>query len=63
MNLDEYIELDRQFINLSKQEVKLADFEARMGWGSYNFSKWSDLLQSYRVVLLSSAGTGKSWEI
>ncbi len=63
MKLDEYIELDRQFINLSKQQVKLTDFEVRMGWGSYNFSKWSDLLQSYRVVLLSSAGTGKSWEI
>ncbi len=63
MNLEEYIELDRQFIELSDRDIDLVDIETKIASGYYKLPKWPDLLQSYRVVLLSSAGTGKSWEV
>ena len=63
INLDEHIELGRQFTELSKNDVEQADIEARAKWGQIKLPTWSDLLAEHRVVLLSSAGTGKSWEI
>lgn len=40
-----------------------ADFEAQIAWGSLSLPTWPDIIKQYRVVLLSSAGTGKTWEI
>ena len=34
-----------------------------MSGGLTSASSWSDILSEYRVVILSSAGTGKTWEI
>jgi hypothetical protein len=62
-NLDENIELERQFIELSTKDVEQTDIDAMIRWGQLTLPTWPDLLQHYRVVLLSSAGTGKSWEI
>jgi hypothetical protein len=63
INLDEHIELGRQFTELSNNDVEQADIEAKMAWGHIDLPTWPDLLAEHRVVLLSSAGTGKSWEI
>ena len=63
MNLDDYIELGRQFIELSAKDVEQTDIDAMIAWGHLSLPAWPDLLQHHRVVLLSSAGTGKSWEI
>ncbi len=63
INLDKHIELGRQFTELSKNDVEQADIEAMMAWGHIDLPTWPDLLAEHRVVLLSSAGTGKSWEV
>ena len=53
-----YIELNRQFV-----EIDEIDVEARVEWGLTSASSWPNLLNEHRVVILSSAGTGKTWEI
>ena len=58
-----HIELGRQFVQLSTEDVAQADIEARIAWGGLSCPTWPDILRQYRVVLLSSAGTGKTWEI
>ena len=62
-NSNEYIELDRQFIELNTNDVETTDIEARLDWGLTPSYDWSILLAEHRVVILSSAGTGKTWEI
>lgn len=58
-----YVELDRQFIELSLHDVERSDIEAQIAWGHLSLPTWSDIIKKHRVVLLSSAGTGKTWEI
>ena len=58
-----YIELNRQFVELNKKDVEQTEIEARIEWGLTSASIWHDLLREYRVVILSSAGTGKTYEI
>ena len=58
-----YIELNRQFVELNKNDVEQTEIEARIEWGLTSASTWPDLLREYRVVILSSAGTGKTCEI
>ncbi len=58
-----YIELNRQFVEVNETEVEKLETEARIEWGITSASSWSDLLSEHRVVILSSAGTGKTWEI
>lgn len=62
-NSSEYIELDRQFVELNTKDVETMDIEARLEWGLASAHDWSTLLAEHRVVILSSAGTGKTWEI
>ncbi|WP_123618856.1 hypothetical protein [Phaeobacter inhibens] len=62
-NSSEYIELNRQFVELNTKDVETTDIEARLEWGLTSAHDWSTLLAEHRVVILSSAGTGKSWEI
>ena len=59
----EYVELDRQFVELNTRDVETMDIEARLEWGLASAHDWSTLLAEHRVVILSSAGTGKTWEI
>lgn len=63
MNLDDNIALGRQFIELSTKDVEQTDIDAMISWGHPTLPTWHDLLQHHRIVLLSSAGSGKSWEI
>ena len=58
-----YIELNRQFVELNEKDVETSKTEARIEWGLTSASRWPDLLSEHRVVILSSAGAGKSWEI
>ena len=59
----DYIELNRQFVKINEKDVETSETEARLGRGMTSVSRWPDLLSEHRVVILSSAGTGKSWEI
>ena len=59
----DYIELNRQFVEINEKDVETSETEARVEWGLTSASRWPDLLSEHRVVILSSAGTGKSWEI
>lgn len=53
-----YIDLKRQFLRLSKDEVADEDFETLANLGLVSAISWSDLLAEYRVVILASAGRG-----
>ena len=58
-----FIELNRQFVPIDAFDVAQADFESQT-FGIYRpLLTWSELLKQHRVVLLSSAGTGKTCEI
>lgn len=59
----DYIELDRQFVELNKNDIEKSEIEARFNWGLTSANNWSDLLSEHRVVILSSARTGKTWEV
>ena len=58
-----YIELNRQFVEINEKDVEMSEIEARIEWGLTSASSWPDLLSEHRVVILSSAGTGKTCEI
>ena len=58
----DYIELNRQFVEINEKDVGTSETEARIEWGLTSASRWPDLLSEHRVVILSSAGTGKSCE-
>jgi len=58
-----HIELDRQFAQLSTDTVAKATVEGWSAWSHPLWTTWPDILKQYRVVLLSSAGAGKTCEI
>ena len=58
-----YIELNRQFVEINEKDVEMSETEARIELGLTSASSWPDLLREHRVVILSSAGTGKTSEI
>ena len=58
-----YIELNRQFVEINEQNVETSEIEAWIESGLTSASSWPDLLSEHRVVILSSAGTGKTREI
>lgn len=62
-NPNDFVELNRQFIEIGKEDIESSDIEARASWGLVATQSWPDVLAQYRVVLLSSAGAGKTWEI
>jgi len=66
--LDEFIELNRTFYQLSADyghEAKSDDIDISeaLGLRIGNDLKWSDLLKQHRIVLLAEAGAGKTREI
>lgn len=59
-----FIELDRRFRDLTDKERE--DPELLAHWGDrepYLGSSWDELLKSERVIILSEAGAGKTWEM
>lgn len=59
---NDYIELNRQFVELNAKEVEISESEAWIKRETTYTSRWSDLLNQNRVVILSSARTGKTQE-
>ncbi|MCY4260061.1 MAG: hypothetical protein OXC91_07335 [Rhodobacteraceae bacterium] len=59
----DYIELNRQFVELGTDNVAQEGIDPQIAWNNPPLPAWSDILDQHRVVLLSSAGTGKTWEI
>jgi hypothetical protein len=59
-----YIKLNRSFAPIPK-EVALSedDYDLGTSWGLTITKKWDDLLNLYRVVILSEAGAGKTEEM
>ncbi|MCB1464557.1 MAG: hypothetical protein KDJ90_19560 [Nitratireductor sp.] len=58
-----FIELDRTFHELSKYARESDDVDLRHAFHVGHQLHWPDLIKEYRVVLLSNAGSGKTWEI
>ncbi|MEE9428005.1 MAG: hypothetical protein V3V25_07635 [Paracoccaceae bacterium] len=58
-----FIELNRQFISLSEEDISSDEIEARFDYGLGTTSSWEDVLKEFRVVVLAAAGTGKTKEI
>ena len=62
--MTDFIDLERRFHVLT--DTELEDTELLLARGGYKFSpdtRWSDLLESSRVVLLAEAGAGKTVEM
>lgn len=58
-----YVELNRQFLRLSQEEVSSDEIEIGIALGLSKGLSWEQLLDEYRVVVLASAGAGKTEEI
>ena len=59
----EYIDLQRTFRELSKQNYVNDDEEISRLFGLGDALRWSDLISEYRLIILSEAGSGKTEEI
>lgn len=60
---DEYIELDRTFREFSRYTRESDDIDLENAVHIGPPISWSDLLDEYRIILLSEAGSGKTEEI
>ncbi|MEM6254847.1 MAG: hypothetical protein AAF821_18175 [Cyanobacteria bacterium P01_D01_bin.156] len=63
INAKDYIKLNRKFVEISEIDVEQTDVERRIAWGQLSPPGWSNILAEHRVVILSSAGSGKTREI
>jgi hypothetical protein len=59
----EFIELDRTFHELSKDDCENDDVDISRAFGFGERLGWSGLIKEYRLVILSEAGSGKTTEI
>lgn len=59
----EFVELNRTFHELSENAGDGEDSYIRRAWRREKPLRWADLVQEFRVVVLSEAGTGKTEEI
>jgi hypothetical protein len=58
-----FIELDRAFHELSKNSSENDDVEITTASRVGDRLRWSDLINEYRIIILSEAGSGKTAEI
>jgi hypothetical protein len=58
-----YVDLDRHFSPLSETADAGDDYENRIAYGLSQPSRWPDLLNEYRIIILAEAGAGKTEEI
>lgn len=61
--IDDFVELDRTFHELSLHEGQSDNFDFQATFGLGSALTWDSLINDYRVILLSEAGTGKTVEI
>lgn len=59
----EFIELNRTFHELSKDSTENDDLDISSGFHFGKRLHWSDLIKDYRLIILSEAGSGKTFEI
>ena len=59
----DFIELHRTFRELSKNNSDNDDFDVIRALGIGERLHWPDLIKEYRLVILSEAGSGKTYEI
>ena len=57
-----YIQLDRKFIERKEEEVKQSDYDPATSQSRPNLG-WPDITGMHRVVILASAGAGKTCEL
>jgi hypothetical protein len=62
-NQYDFVELNRTFHELSQYAHESDDADFSRTFHAGNRLSWSDLIQEYRVVILSEAGSGKTEEI
>ncbi len=58
----EFIELNRTFYEISKESSKNDDVDISQAFGVESFN-WANLINEYRIIILSEAGSGKTAEI
>lgn len=64
MNIEDHIDLDRRFRDLTKDELASPESLASLNeWDVLRPDGWPELLRHPRVVLLAEAGSGKSEEM
>lgn len=59
----EFIELNRTFHELSKDSTEYDDLDIIRGFHFGKSLNWFDLIKDYRLIILSEAGSGKTFEI
>lgn len=62
-SLDEFIQLDRTFHELALEAGSNDDVDLTRLLGHRDALRWPQLLNEYRVILLSEAGSGKTEEV
>jgi hypothetical protein len=62
-NNSDFIDLDRTFHELSKNSSENDDIDINLPFYVGDHLHWQDLIQEYRLVILSEAGSGKTAEI
>jgi hypothetical protein len=60
---DKFVTLDRTFHDLPKQVNENDDTDFSQWFATDRRIRWPDLIQEYRVIILSEAGSGKTTEI
>jgi len=58
----EFIELNRTFHEISKESSKNDGVDISQAFGVESFN-WANLINEYRIIILSEAGSGKTAEI
>ena len=62
-SLYEFIELDRTFYQLSKHSSESDDLYIRRISRVGGLYHWDNLIKEFRLIILSEAGSGKTYEI
>lgn len=57
-----YIDLKRKLKEIPIEQLN-EEYDIARGWGSYGSINWQDIINEYRTVILSEAGTGKTEEL
>ena len=60
---NEFIELHRTFYELSKHSNETDDADINRALGIGGHLTWPDLIKEYRLIILSEAGSGKTYEV
>lgn len=57
-----YIDLKRKLKEIPIEQLN-EEYDISLGWGGYESLGWHEIVNEYRTVVLSEAGTGKTEEL